>query len=179
MADDQKSFWTTLPGLFTGLAALISAAAGLIAVFNAHPSTPAPQPTPPVVTQNIPPVTKGTPVRPNQTMLTGFWSGSTEGLKMAVLNLEGAGPNLSGTFERPCVSNRVYDIESAIHQGANLTVTIAHLPPARKNQPPPAPIEMDLKHEGGKLTGTFNQGNRHSPITLTPGRQTCPTGQNE
>lgn len=38
MADESKSFWSTLPGFFTGLAALITAITGLAIYFNPKPA---------------------------------------------------------------------------------------------------------------------------------------------
>jgi hypothetical protein len=36
MSDDKPSFWTTLPGILTGLAALLTAIAGLFAIHHKH-----------------------------------------------------------------------------------------------------------------------------------------------
>ena|SRR3989304_10092498 len=50
--DEEKSFWSTLPGILTGIAAIITAIAGLIIAFNSAgiitipPVNPAPTPTP-------------------------------------------------------------------------------------------------------------------------------------
>ncbi len=71
MADEGAkagSFWTTLPGILTGAAALITAISGL-AVWQ-HQSNPTPTPTPaPVIQQNVQPQTPvATPaVVPNPT----------------------------------------------------------------------------------------------------------------
>lgn len=51
--NEEKSFWRTLPGILTGIAAVISAIGGLILALNAagiipiSPVTPTPTPTPP------------------------------------------------------------------------------------------------------------------------------------
>jgi PEGA domain len=37
MTDEKKSFWTTLPGILTGLAALITAVGGIILLLNHKP----------------------------------------------------------------------------------------------------------------------------------------------
>lgn len=39
MAEESKSFWTTLPGILTGLAALITAIGGLMLIFNKSPNS--------------------------------------------------------------------------------------------------------------------------------------------
>jgi len=44
MADGKPGFWSTLPGILTGLAALVASMTGLFAVFNRAPSAPAVQP---------------------------------------------------------------------------------------------------------------------------------------
>ena len=44
MADGKPGFWSTLPGILTGLAALIASMTGLFAVFNRAPSAPPVQP---------------------------------------------------------------------------------------------------------------------------------------
>lgn len=44
MLEGKPGFWSTLPGILTGLAALIASTTGLFAVFNRAPSAPAAQP---------------------------------------------------------------------------------------------------------------------------------------
>lgn len=44
MAEGKPGFWSTLPGILTGAAALIASLTGLFAVFNRTPSTPTAQP---------------------------------------------------------------------------------------------------------------------------------------
>jgi len=46
MADSKPGFWSTLPGILTGAAALIASMTGLFAVFNRAPSTPPPASAP-------------------------------------------------------------------------------------------------------------------------------------
>jgi hypothetical protein len=36
MNDDKPSFWATLPGILTGLAALLTAIGGLLVIFHKH-----------------------------------------------------------------------------------------------------------------------------------------------
>ena len=58
MADQKQSFWKTLPGILTGLAALLTAVVGLIAVWpnGAEPSTPGVGPGKPSPTdETLPP----------------------------------------------------------------------------------------------------------------------------
>lgn len=181
MAEDQKNFWTTVPGILTGLAALISAAAGLVAAFHAHSSsqTTNPQPNPTVIAQPATP--GGTPGAANGDAVsyTGYWSGSAENLKMAVLNLQGSGTTFSGTLQRPCVGEGLFPIDSAVMQNGTLTVTISDLNRIARTKQTAAAIIFDLKAQDGKLTGTYNQGRRHEPITFTPGKQGCPAGAKE
>ncbi len=177
MADDQKNFWTTIPGILTGLAAVIAATTGLIAAFHSHSgSQGGSTPTPAVVTQPAAPSnpTSGpTPASGGPAAYTGFWSGSAKNLKMAVLDLESNGPTISGTFQRPCASAGLFNISAVNVQGDNVTVTISGLSHAGK---PMAPIEFDLKAQDGKLAGTYLQGKRREEITFTRGRQDCPAG---
>jgi hypothetical protein len=91
---------------------------------------------------------------------------------MAVLNLD------AKTFQRPCVSDRLFDIDSAVWQGSTLTVIISRLGEGKHHEPA-APVEFDLTQKDGKLTGTYVQAKKHSPITLTPGKQGCPAGATE
>jgi len=42
MAEGKPGFWSTLPGILTGAAALIASMTGLFAVFNRAPTTPPP-----------------------------------------------------------------------------------------------------------------------------------------
>ncbi|VVB90283.1 Uncharacterised protein [uncultured archaeon] len=54
--DDKKSFWTTMPGILMGIAAVMTAIAGLYATVYLHgggPSVPTPIPTPTPVTGPI------------------------------------------------------------------------------------------------------------------------------
>lgn len=45
MSDEQKAFWTSLPGIFTGLATVVTAVTGLyIAVGKQNPAPPREQP---------------------------------------------------------------------------------------------------------------------------------------
>lgn len=41
MAEGKPGFWSTLPGILTGLAALVASMTGLYAVFNRPPAAPA------------------------------------------------------------------------------------------------------------------------------------------
>jgi hypothetical protein len=179
MADDQKGFWTSIPGILTGLATLIAATTGLIAAFHTHNSgsagnnsTPAVVTQPATATGNTPAAGGGGTVS-----YTGFWSGSADNLKMAVLNLQGSGSALTGgTFQRPCVGEALFAIDSAVLQGDALTITISQLNKTGKDKHPAPPIVFDLKAQGGKLTGTYLQGKRRETITFTPGKQDCPAG---
>jgi hypothetical protein len=185
MADDQKGFWTSIPGILTGLATLIAATTGLIAAFHTHNSGSAGNnSTPAVVTQPATP-TGNTPAAGQNSAsqnsaspgLAGFWSGSADNLKMAVLNLQGSGSALTGgTFQRPCVGEALFAIDSAVLQGDALTITISQLNKTGKDKHPAPPIVFDLKAQGGKLTGTYLQGKRRETITFTPGKQDCPAG---
>jgi hypothetical protein len=47
MADDKPGFWSTLPGILTGAAALIASMTGLYAVFSRPPASPAAAPASP------------------------------------------------------------------------------------------------------------------------------------
>jgi hypothetical protein len=183
MADDQKNFWVTIPGILTGLAAVIAAMTGLIAAFHSHSGGSAGNnSTPAVVTQPATP-TGNTPtpaVAGGTVSYTGFWSGSAENLKMAVLNLEGSGAALTGgIFERPCIGEALFPIDSAVLQGDGLTITISHLNKVGKDKHPAPPIVFDLKAQAGKLTGSYLQGKRREEITFTPGKQDCPAGVKE
>ena len=184
MADDQKGFWTSIPGILTGLAALIAAATGLIAAFHTHNGgSTGNNSTPAVVTPAAVPAgnTPGPATASGSTVsYTGFWSGSADNLKMAVLNLQGSGSALiGGTFQRPCVGEALYAIDSAVLQGDALTITISQLNKTGKDKHPAPPIVFDLKAQAGKLTGTYLQGKRHEAITFTPGKQDCPAGVKE
>jgi len=55
--DSRGSFWTSLPGILTGAAALITAISGLAIWHNNSSSQPAPQPTPVVQQQAAQPQT--------------------------------------------------------------------------------------------------------------------------
>jgi|GEM_PF-956363 hypothetical protein len=56
MNDEKKqSFWTTIPGILTGLAAVISAVATLYIALNKDPSQPQIIQKPPGVTSQLPP----------------------------------------------------------------------------------------------------------------------------
>jgi hypothetical protein len=47
--DNKKSFWTSLPGVLTGIAAVIGAITGIVVAINAnHVTTPSPSPTTPL-----------------------------------------------------------------------------------------------------------------------------------
>jgi hypothetical protein len=50
---ERQSFWTTLPGILTGLAALLTAGTGLFLALN-HPRDAASRPTPPAVSSAVP-----------------------------------------------------------------------------------------------------------------------------
>lgn len=187
MADDQKSFWTSVPGILTGLAAVITAAGGLIAAFHSHSSSQAAN-APTAVTQPASTAaatgttsSSGASSSVGSAMsYTGFWSGSAQTLRMAVLNLEGSGTTVSGgTFQRPCVGDRLFPVSSVVGHGDSLTVTISDLGKVGKNKQPAPPIEFDLKAQDGKLTGTYIQGRHHEPIAFSPGKEGCPAGAKE
>jgi|SRR5215472_7683812 len=55
--DSRGSFWTSLPGILTGAAALITAISGLAIWHNNSGSQPAPQPAPAVQQQTTQPQT--------------------------------------------------------------------------------------------------------------------------
>jgi hypothetical protein len=179
MADDQKPFWSSLPGILTGIAALLTAATGLIAAFHGHnKSQDSAQSAPPAITQPATP-SPATPSSPDVNTVTGFWSGSAESLKMAVLNLNGSGSTLHGTFQRPCVSPRIFDIDSASWEGSTLVVTVSQLGNDKKTHAPAPPVQFDLQLKDGKLAGNFIRLKRQEPITFTSGKQECPAGASE
>ena len=85
--DNKKSFWTSLPGILTGVAAVIVAVGGILAAYNniapSQNSSPNPQPTT-LPTPTIPPSSLQQPVCGTQ--LEGVpifgpwrWTGSTGG----------------------------------------------------------------------------------------------------
>ena len=57
--DSQKSFWTSVPGVLTGIAAVIGALGGILAVLHVVPTSPEPTPsplpvpTPPITSQSV------------------------------------------------------------------------------------------------------------------------------
>jgi hypothetical protein len=176
MAEDKQPFWSSIPGILTGIAALVTAATGLIAAFHGH-SKPEDkrQTAPPAVVQPAAPA----PADADANGVAGFWSGSAEGLKMGVLNLMGSGTILHGTYQRPCVSPRIFDIDAASWQGNDLVVTISQLGIDKKTHSPAPPVQFDLQLKDGKLSGTYTRLKRQVPITLTSGRQDCPAGVTE
>jgi hypothetical protein len=46
--DNKKSFWTSLPGILTGIAAVIGAITGILVAYNASHFPASPSPTPPL-----------------------------------------------------------------------------------------------------------------------------------
>jgi hypothetical protein len=61
--ENKKSFWTSLPGILTGVAAVIAAVTGIVAAYNhAAPSTPPIPPSSP----NTAPTTPPSPTTPPQ-----------------------------------------------------------------------------------------------------------------
>jgi hypothetical protein len=179
MADDKQPFWSSIPGILTGIAALLTAATGLIAAFHSHSKSQAnAQTTPSTITQPATPASAPQlPADPNG--VAGFWSGSAEDLKMGVLNLVGSGSTLHGTFQRPCVSPRIFDIDAASWQGDTLVVTISQLGVDKKTHKPAPPVEFDLQLKTGKLSGTYTRGKHQVPITFASGKQGCPAGADE
>ena len=66
---ESRSFWITLPGILTGIAALLTAVAGLILAFKPNPPVPQPPYSPPVKPYVSPAVGDIDPgvVKPNNT----------------------------------------------------------------------------------------------------------------
>ena len=60
--ENKKSFWTSLPGILTGVAAVIVAITGIVAAYN-H-STPPPAPTAPSPPSSLPNTAPPTPSSP-------------------------------------------------------------------------------------------------------------------
>jgi hypothetical protein len=190
MADDPKSFWSSAPGLLTGLAAILTAATGLLAAFHGHNGGRRPTPvnasqrTQSQATQSQATPAAVTPVAATQSQASGapssfagFWSGTPNGSRWnAVLNLEQSGGTFHGTFEDPCQFQGVRPIDSAVLQGNTMVVTISKLGTNKKTGQPMQPMEFDIQYQNGNLTGTYNQGVHHSDVTFTPGRQGCPAG---
>lgn len=64
---ESKSFWTSVPGILTGITALVTAVAGLLTVLyqigliGGQPPTPAEQPPPPQTEQSPPPQAEQSP----------------------------------------------------------------------------------------------------------------------
>src|SRR5215469_16263074 len=57
--DNKKSFWTSLPGILTGVAAVVAAVGGILAAYN-H-VTPSPPPASPSSLSTTPPPTSPSP----------------------------------------------------------------------------------------------------------------------
>jgi hypothetical protein len=91
--DNKKSFWTSLPGILTGVAAVIVAVGGILAAYNhvvpspppstAPSSSPAtsPQPSSPASSSSSPAQQIGCGTHPPRVMLFGSWrwSGTVDG----------------------------------------------------------------------------------------------------
>lgn len=67
--DDKKSFWTSLPGVLTGIAAVIVAVGGILAAYN-HTITPS-SPTSPSSSSTTPPSSTTSPSPTSQQFVCG------------------------------------------------------------------------------------------------------------
>jgi hypothetical protein len=82
----EKSFWRTLPGILTGIAAVISAIGGLILALNAagiitiSPVTPTPTPTPLIPTPTTTPTTGSISVSSSPSGASIYLDGSYKGI---------------------------------------------------------------------------------------------------
>ena len=86
--DNKKSFWTSLPGILTGIAAVIVAVGGILAAYNHVTPSSSPSPSlssttspPPASLQSPPPQQIGCGTQPPGAMLFGSWrwSGIVDG----------------------------------------------------------------------------------------------------
>jgi hypothetical protein len=91
----EKSFWRTLPGILTGIAAVISAIGGLILALNAagiitiSPVTPTPTPTPLIPTPTTTPTTGSISVSSSPSGASIYLDGSYKGTTpMTIKNVE-------------------------------------------------------------------------------------------
>jgi hypothetical protein len=182
MADDQKSFWSSIPGILTGLAALITAAAGLLAAFSHFHSGPSSAPAPSTVSApastapastSAPASTAAAGSTALPTSIVGSWSGVPNGSRwLALLNIAQASSGFSGTFEDPCHFAGSRPIDVITPEGNGYALTISKLG-KHPNGEPFAPIIFNLQLQNGTLLGTYNQGEHHSNVIFSPGRRPC------
>jgi len=152
--DNKKSFWTSLPGILTGVAAVIVAVGGILAAYN-HTTTSAPtstssssatSPTPPSpAPSSSPPQQIGCGTHPPGVSLFGSWRWSG--------TVDGTSESGSFTFSNDCTyTAKVTTSGSTPNDEGNFLVSSS----------PDASITLTNKNSGQKHTYLINNISKNS-----------------
>ncbi len=178
---DGGSFWTSIPGILTGTAALVTAITALYVALHPAPTVQSANPVASQTTaqpaQNTPQPQAATPKKPlalhpvNDNpagrAIAGDWYGLPDQTPLLmVLRIQGSNSNLSATFQSPCQMPTRFPVDSITLNGNTLRFLVSFQGGV--------PLHFEGTVTDNKIEGReWQEGVQTSPVTLTRNVLAC------